>query len=157
MTPRWSVIAAALGVAVLGGCAQTGGGVPAPAVETVAPATAAPPAAPATSEPPATAAAPTAGASERPADGCRVTISERGSIRMSGGGRVRSANDSHSFACRDGAQVAIDRIEATGIRFSVDGANVLVAEGSTAAVGPYQITTVDVDGRAAEFDVVPSG
>jgi hypothetical protein len=157
MTARWSVVAAALGIAVLGGCAQSVGGTPAPAVETVAPATAAPPPAPATSAPPASAAAPAGGGAERPANGCRVTISERGSIKMSGGGRVRSANNAHSFACRDGAQVAIEAIEATGVRFSVDGANVLVAEGATAAVGPYQITTVDVEGRAAEFDVVPSG
>jgi hypothetical protein len=34
---------------------------------------------------------------------------------------------------------------------------VLIAVGATQAAGPYQVTTVSVDGPAAEFQVVPGG
>ncbi len=138
----------AVAVLLAGGCTQTVNGTPAPVSSpTPAPATAAP--APASSTAPA--------AAGPPAGGCRVTISGQGSIRMAGGGRVRTVNNARSFACRNGPLVAIEAVDAAGVRFSVDGADVLVADGSTAAVGSYRVTVVNLDGQAAEFDVVPSG
>jgi hypothetical protein len=97
----------------------------------------------------ATAAAPSSSA-------CRVSVTG-GSIRMSGGGRVRSVNNAHQFACKGGPLVALESIDAAGVRFRIDTASVLVAVGTTEQVGPYKITVRELDGQAADFDVDPGG
>jgi hypothetical protein len=138
---RWVGVAVMLVLA--GGCAQHVTGVPAAA-----------PAATDSAVPsdPTSVAAP----AEDTAGGCRVTVAA-GSIRMSGGGRVRTINGAHQFACRNGPLVAIESVEAGGVRFRVDAASVLVAADATGQVGPYRITVRELDAPAAEFAVVPAG
>ena len=108
--------------------------------------------------PPATAEATTtaATAAAPSSSACRVSVTG-GSIRMSGGGRVRSVNNAHSFACRGGPLVALESIDAAGVRFRIDTTSVLVAAGTTEQVGPYTITVRELDGQAADFDVDPGG
>lgn len=152
-------------IPLVGGCTKSIAGIPTPertsGASGIAPAPAtpvesSPPSGPAAADP--VAAEPTAVGSEPPADGCRVVVSGQGSIRLYGGGRVRTVGDVHSFACRSDALVTIAAIEATGARLAAEGgAPVLIAVGATQAVGPYQVTTVSVDGPAAEFRVVPGG
>lgn len=90
--------------------------------------------------------------------GCRIALSGSGSISMSGvGGRAVTRNGATSFSCGDGPMVAIASIAASGVTFSVDGAEVAVAPGASAAVGSYRITVSEVDDGGAEFEVVPGG
>jgi len=76
---------------------------------------------------------------------------------MSGGGRVRTVNGAHEFACRTGPLVAVESVDASGVRFRLDGASVLVAADATGQVGPYRITVRELAAPAAEFDVAPAG
>jgi hypothetical protein len=145
---RW-LLAAATAVALLGGCAQQVTGVPAPAPgassgDVVAPAPPAP--APAASP---VALAPVTG-------GCEVTIAGS-SIRMSGGGRVRTINGAHQLACRNGPLLGVQSVAAEGVRFQLDDQSVLVAAGATAEIGAYRITVKEIDAPTAEFALGPTG
>jgi hypothetical protein len=156
-TARLCACVAIVVIPLIGGCTKAVAGIPSPTrtsgASEVPPAAATPPAAPPAAAPPVE-PSPATGT----ADGCRVVVSGQGSIRLYGGGRVRTVADVHSFACRSDALVTIAAIEPTGARLAPEGgAPVLVAVGATAAVGPYQVTTVSVDGAAAEFQVVPGG
>ena len=138
------MLSAWVAVTLLGGCTQSVTGVP-----TAAPSTVAGPEATTEATTAATAAAPSGSA-------CRVSVTG-GSIRMSGGGRVRSVNNAHQFACKGGPLVALESIDAGGVRFRIDTTSVLVAVGTTEQVGPYKITVRELDGQAADFDVDPGG
>ncbi len=155
-------------IPLVGGCTKAVSGIPTPerssgasgsgpaAATPLEPPPPAPPPDPAAVPPGA--AEPAAAGSGPPADGCRVVVSGQGSIRLYGGGRVRTVADVHSFACRSDALVTIEAVDATGARLAPEGgAPVAVAVGATAAVGPYRVTTVSVDGAAAEFRVLPGG
>ncbi|HVH20834.1 MAG TPA: hypothetical protein VNA11_00100, partial [Pseudonocardia sp.] len=88
--------------------------------------------------------------------GCEVTIAGS-SIRMSGGGRVRTVNGAHQLACRNGPLLAVESVAADGVRFGLDGESVLVAAEATAEIGPYRITVKKIDAPTAEFDLGPTG
>jgi hypothetical protein len=138
------MLSAAAAAALLGGCTQSVTGVPA-----AAPSAVDSPSASAEATTAATAAAPSSSA-------CRVSVTG-GSIRMTGGGRVRSVNNAHQFACKGGPLVALESIDAGGVRFRIDTTSVLVAVATTEQVGPYKITVRELDGQAADFDVDPGG
>jgi hypothetical protein len=145
---RW-LLAASTAIALLGGCAQQVTGVPvaapaAPTGDVVAPA------------PPATAPAASTAALAPVTGGCEVTIAGS-SIRMSGGGRVRTVNGAHQLACRNGPLLAVESVAAEGVRFRLDAESVLVAAGATAVVGTYRITVKEIDAPTAEFDLGPTG
>ena len=146
MTPRpgW-LLSAGAAVIVLGGCTQSVPGIPTAAGSAVA-------------SPPATAEASAAATAAAPSSSACLVSVNGGGIRMSGGGgRVRSVNDAHQFGCRGGPLVALESIDAGGVRFRIDTTSVLVAAGTTEPVGPYKITVREVDGQAAAFDMDPAG
>ena len=153
--PAWASIEPGGRWAWRGSCCSAGARRDVTGTPTAAPA-AAPPSA--TAAPPeALTAAPTESADASPStDGCRVSISGR-SVRMSGGGRVRTVNGAHEFACRTGPLVAVQSVDAGGVRFRLDDASVLVAADATGQVGPYRITVRELAAPAAEFDVVSTG
>ena len=145
---RW-LLAAAAAIALLGGCAQQVAGVPAPAPaastgDVVAPA------------PPVTAPAASTAALAPVTGGCEVTIAG-GSIRLSGGGRVRTINGAHQLACRNGPLLGVDSVAADGVRFRLDDASVLVAAGTTGEIGPYRVTVTKIDAPTAQFALGPTG
>lgn len=91
------------------------------------------------------------------ADACRVTMSGRGNIQVSGSGtRAVTRNDVTSLACGDGPLVEVD-VQDGGISFTPEGGRaVRVDSGATAQVDGYEITVEQAAGGRAEFVVVPA-
>jgi hypothetical protein len=89
-------------------------------------------------------------------DACRVTLSGRGNIQVSGRGtRAVTRNDVTSLACGDGPLVQVD-VRDGGVSFTPEGARaVRIDSGATAQVGDYEITVDEAAGDRAEFVVVP--
>ena len=62
--------------------------------------------------------------------------------------------------CRetDGPLVRVDAIQNGGALLTAEGEKqVSVPQGATVAVGPYQVTTVRIDGASIEFEVAGPG
>ena len=151
-TARWG-LAAVLAVGLLAGCSQNMAGAPSAKPDVAATPAPAPTPAPT----PATGADSPAAAAAGPAGNCRVAISGR-SVRTSGGGRARAGNGAHAFACHDGPLVRVDAIQNGGALLTAEGEKqVSVPQGATVAVGPYQVTTVRIDGANIEFEVAGPG
>ena len=151
-TARWG-LAAVLAVGLLAGCSQNMAGAPSAKPDVAATPAPAPTPAPT----PATGADSPAAAAAGPAGSCRVAISGR-SVRTSGGGRARAGNGAHAFACHDGPLVRVDAIQNGGALLTAEGEKqVSVPQGATVAVGPYQVTTVRIDGANIEFEVAGPG
>jgi hypothetical protein len=116
-------------------------------------------ASPASDDRPSVNAAPSPSRSSgRPAAGtCQIEVSSNGSIVSRGaGGRTITTNGRTSFSCgRQGPLIAIESIEASGVTFSADGAEVTVAPGATETVGQYRISVSSSDSSGAEFQVEP--
>lgn len=146
-TARWSV-AAVLALGLVGGCSDNVSGSAAPPPVASVPTSQAVAPSP-TTEAPSAAAQPAA-------DSCGVSIFGQ-SVRTSGGGRARAENGTFSFSCHDGPLVKVVAVGPTGARLTADGKTVLVAEGATKPVGPYQVTTVKVSGTNVEFTVAGPG
>jgi hypothetical protein len=155
-TARWG-LAAVLAVGLLAGCSQNMAGAPSAKPDVVA----APAPAPTPGPTPAAGAdgpaAASSAAAAGPAGNCRVAISGR-SVRTSGGGRAMAGNGAHAFACHDGPLVRVDGIQNGGALLTAEGEKqVSVPQGATVAVGPYQVTTVRIDGADIEFEVAGPG
>lgn len=72
---------------------------------------------------------------------------------MSGaGGRAVTADGATSFSCADGPLVAV-AVTADRVMFTTGVGDVAVAAGTTAVVGPYEISVLAADGTTAWFDV----
>lgn len=87
---------------------------------------------------------------------CNVTVGPN-RISVSGGGRVRTTNGRTEFACGNGPALTIVRIDEAGVAFQLNGAEVSVAPGQAAPVGPYQVTVTSVDRGTAVLEVAPPG
>jgi hypothetical protein len=155
-TARWG-LAAVLAVGLLAGCSQNMAGAPTAAPDVAGTPAATPAAGPTPAAGADSAAASGGAAAAAPAGNCRVAISGR-SVRTSGGGRAKAENGAHAFACHDGPLVRVDAIQNGGALLTAEGEKqVSVPQGATVAVGPYQVTTVRIDGASIEFQVAGPG
>lgn len=73
-----------------------------------------------------------------------------------GGGRAVTTNGVTSFSCRNGPLITIKGIAASGVTLAADGPETVIAEGSTATVGTYQVTVASIEGQKTVLQVVPA-
>ncbi|MEJ3658818.1 hypothetical protein WEH80_38270 [Actinomycetes bacterium KLBMP 9759] len=84
---------------------------------------------------------------------CTVSVG-RGVISMSGnGGRASTKNGRSSFSCGNGPLVAVGPIDANGVTLTVDATPVPIAVGSSATVGPYEVSLQSIDNGVAKLTV----
>lgn len=77
-----------------------------------------------------------------------------GSLRMTGGPvRTVIANGAASFSCGAGPLVSLT-LARSAMTFTDSGTPVTIANGSSATVGPYQITVLSIDHGTATFKIV---
>jgi hypothetical protein len=62
-----------------------------------------------------------------------------------------------SFSCVTGPIISLTRIANTAVTFSEAGVPVTITNGSSATVGPYQITVLRIDAGTAVFEVGHAG
>lgn len=77
-----------------------------------------------------------------------------GSLEMTGGGEMVVGPEGTSFSCRTGPLISLTRIANTAVTFTAAGVPVTITNGSSAAVGPYQITVLSIDAGTAMFKVI---
>ncbi|WP_232662393.1 hypothetical protein [Pseudonocardia sp. TRM90224] len=88
-----------------------------------------------------------------PGKKCTVSVGS-GVISMSGnGGRASTKNGQSSFSCGNGPLIAVGPIDANGVTLTVDSTPVPIAVGSSATVGPYDVSLQSIENGVAKLTV----
>ncbi len=84
---------------------------------------------------------------------CTVTADRAGNVSVSSVVRQQTVKDDQGTRiwCGRDEPLAHKSITATGVIFDVGGSPITVAPGTTAAVGPYQVTVTSISRGTAVF------
>lgn len=84
---------------------------------------------------------------------CRTGSSQAGELMCTA---VMPETDSGTLSVSFGSDpISVTRIAGNAVTFTAPGASVTIPSGSSAAVGPYQVTVTSVGSSIARFQVVP--
>jgi len=95
----------------------------------------------------------TISATAPPSRECMGTVSA-GSIDLTGSGSTVIGPEGTSFSCGMTNPLVSIRVVSSAVTFTTAGAPVTITNGSSATVGPYQITVLNIEAGTAMFKVV---